>query len=29
VMMLVAPYLDIVRAFNPHRDLPPIPGRRW
>lgn len=26
VMMLVAPYLDIVRAFNPHRDLTAYPG---
>jgi len=23
---LVAPYLDIVRAFNPHRDLTAYPG---
>ncbi|MGD9839339.1 MAG: 23S rRNA (adenine(2030)-N(6))-methyltransferase RlmJ [Afipia sp.] len=26
VMTLVAPYLDIVRAFNPHRDLTAYPG---
>jgi len=26
VMALVAPYLDIVRAFNPHRDLTAYPG---
>ena len=28
VLPLLTPYLDIVRAFNPQRDLRPIPDRR-